>query len=234
MASKSLACGFVLAIVASACAGSAPVTVGGDAGADGGNANGNTDAGGNSCALLANTTATSVTSPSGCHVLTRDTSACEAARTAAGLSGFWLKFSCRVSLRVTTVNNASVVEATTDGRPDYLSNYYASANPCWESYTDAIQNPNAISAQNEVINFYTAPNTTATNLQGAIVGLTVSGVPIFGNFAAPGDDIYQEALTFDRCGGHPQNTGVYHVHTEPYSISYDDSNFIGEIGRAHV
>ena len=41
------------------------------------------------------------------------------------------------------------------------------------------------------------------------------------------DDIYQEAKTFDRCGGHPEGTGVYHYHSEPYAISYDDDNFIG-------
>ena len=48
-----------------------------------------------------------------------------------------------------------------------------------------------------------------------------------GNFAAPGDDIFQEAATFDACGGHPQMTGEYHYHTEPYAISDDDDAFIG-------
>jgi hypothetical protein len=41
------------------------------------------------------------------------------------------------------------------------------------------------------------------------------------------DDIYKEAETFDRCAGHPQNTGVYHYHAEPTSLSYDDDRFIG-------
>ncbi|HNI61326.1 MAG TPA: YHYH protein, partial [Pseudomonadota bacterium] len=44
---------------------------------------------------------------------------------------------------------------------------------------------------------------------------------------APGDDIYREAMTFDRCGAHPTPTSAYHYHSEPYSISYNDSNFIG-------
>src|SRR2546425_7606510 len=51
---------------------------------------------------------------------------------------------------------------------------------------------------------------------------SLNGVPIFGNFAAPGDDIYVEAKSFDRCGGHPQMSGEYHNHGEPYSLSYDD------------
>ena len=57
------------------------------------------------------TTQTAVVSPSGCHVLTRDTSACAAARTAQGLSGFWLKFSCLVSLSKSTQGGAEVVMA---------------------------------------------------------------------------------------------------------------------------
>src|SRR4051812_39198947 len=28
-------------------------------------------------------------------------------------------------------------------------------------------------------------------------------------------------------GGHPQGTGIYHYHSEPYALSYDDGNFIG-------
>jgi hypothetical protein len=52
-------------------------------------------------------------------------------------------------------------------------------------------------------------------------------VPIFGNFAAPGDDIFNEALTFDRCAGHPQQTGMYHYHSEPTSITQDDASLIG-------
>ncbi len=64
-------------------------------------------------------------------------------------------------------------------------------------------------------------------MMGAVVGLAVNGVPIFSNFAAPGDDIYVEAKSFDRCGGHPQMTGAYHYHGEPYAISYDDDHLIG-------
>jgi hypothetical protein len=179
------------------------------------------------CALTANTTPTSVTSPSGCHVLERDTSSCKAAREAAGLSGFWLDFSCRVTLSVATQNGAQVVKAATDDQPDYESNYFPTTDACHEDYTAAIQNPNLIQAKNLVIQF---PLTTDMNAQpqmSAVVALALNGVVIFGNYAAPGDDIYQEAKTFDRCGAHPQMTGEYHYHSEPYSISYDDANFIG-------
>jgi len=183
--------------------------------------------GGGSCALTANTSATSTVASSGCAVLDRDTSACRAARTAAGLSGFWLQFSCRVTLSKVSQNGADYVKADSDDQPDTLSNYFPSANPCHESYTAAIQNPNTIAAQSLSVYFPLAPGGTGGRMTTAVVGLALNGVAIFGNFAAPGDDIFQEARTFDRCAAHPQMSGVYHYHSEPLSISNDDARFIG-------
>jgi hypothetical protein len=120
-----------------------------------------------------------------------------------------------------------VVVASSDNLPDYKSNYYTPSNVCYEVYTGAIRNPNNISAMTLSLQLPRTPNTTAAQFSGAIVGLALNGVGIFGNFAAPGDDIYTEAQTFDRCGAHPQNSGMYHYHSEPYSISNDDANFIG-------
>jgi hypothetical protein len=77
-------------------------------------------------------------------------------------------------------------------------------------------------AKSYVIELPLEPDTSSQAMKGAIVGLAANGVPIFANFAAPGDDIYQEATTFDRCGAHPNNV-AYHYHTEPIAISSDDS-----------
>ncbi len=175
------------------------------------------------CELIENTTATATMNEAGCLVLDRDTSSCEDSRTAAGLSGLWLKFSCRVTLSMV----AGHVRAHADGQPDYLSNYFPATHRCHEEYDEAIQNPNTLRTQNYTIDFPVAPDTNSGPMMGAIVGLSLNGVPIFGNFAAPGDDIFQEAMTFDRCGAHPQMTGVYHYHGEPAAISYDDSRLIG-------
>jgi hypothetical protein len=180
------------------------------------------------CTLAANTSETSTVSPSGCHVLTRDTSACEAERKAQGLSGYWLHFSCRVSLASTTVNGTQVVQARADGQPDYESFYFATTHACYESYSGGTRNPNSIVARTYVVDFPVTPNTTSQSMRGiAVLGLALNGVPIYGNFAAPGDDIFTESKTFDRCGAHPQNTGSYHYHSEPYALSYDDARFIG-------
>ncbi len=182
---------------------------------------------GGTCTLTANTTETSTVSPSGCHVLTRDTSACEAERKAQGLSGYWLHFSCRVSLSSTTTNGVKVVRAQADGQPDYKSFYFSTTNACYEAYSGSIRNPNSIAVKSYTVDFPVAQDTVSQAMRGAILGLALNGVPIFGNFAAPGDDIYTEAKTFDRCGAHPQNTGTYHYHSEPYALSYDDARFIG-------
>lgn len=178
---------------------------------------------GATCALAADTAQTDVVAPSGCAVLARDTTSCMDARVAAGLSGFWLKFSCRVTL---SVSNGTIT-ATSDDQPDYRSNYFAATAPCHEDYTGGIQNPNTIATKTVTIRFPATPSGNGANMMGAIVGMALNGVGIFGNFAAPGDDIYQETKTFDRCHAHPSPNGQYHYHSEPWAITYDDNRFVG-------
>lgn len=178
------------------------------------------------CLQTAATTATATVNTAGCAVLTRDTSACDAERKAAGFSGYWLKFSCRVKL--SKVGGGTMyVQAEADGVPDYKSNYFAKTDPCYEAYTGGVQNPNQLAKKSYVVQFPVAPNMTSQVMMGAVVGLAINGVPVFGNFAAPGDDIFKEAMTFDRCGAHPTPTSAYHYHSEPYPISQNDANFIG-------
>lgn len=200
---------------------------GATSGAGGGASTSSGAGGADACALAESTTPTDEVNPAGCHVLGRDASACEDARAAQGLSGFWLAFSCRVTLTKTSDGGASVVKAESDGQPDYRSNYFPAGDACHEDYTGAIQNPNQIAAKSYSVEFPLSPDTTSSKMMGAVVGMAVNGVPIFANFAAPGDDIYQEAMTFDRCGGHPQMSGAYHYHSEPYAITYDDANLVG-------
>lgn len=187
-----------------------------------------TGAGGsNACALADDTTPTAEVNAAGCHVLDRDTSACADARTAQGLTGFWLHFSCRVLLTSTTEGGKPVVKAEADGQPDYASNYFSSSDPCHEAYPGGMQNPNQIVAKTRVIALPLSSDMSSQKMMSAIVGVALNGVPIFGDFAAPGDDIYKEAKTFDRCAGHPQMSGTYHYHSEPAALSNDDDRFIG-------
>jgi hypothetical protein len=178
------------------------------------------------CALTAQTTATS-TVTNGCALLNRDTSGCASTRSAAGLTGAWLKFSCRVQLAMVTSSGASYVQASSDSRPDYKSNYYEPGDACYEAYTTKFPDPSLITTANIVMNVPLAPNASGRPMGGlGAVGLAVNGVAILSNQAAPGDDIYNEVGSFDQCQGHPNAHG-YHYHTEPYSISSNDSALVG-------
>lgn len=179
------------------------------------------------CSLTANTTATTTVNTYGCAKLTRDTSSCKAEREAQGLSGFWLKFSCNVTL---TKSGDSVTLATTD-KPDYKSYYFASTDSCYEAFSSTARkaNPNQIAAQtiSMTVPYSPAAASTATATPEGVIGMALNGVGLYDNTAAPGDDIYNEEATFDKCDGHPDAFSRYHYHTEPSSISNNDANFIG-------
>jgi hypothetical protein len=182
---------------------------------------------GGSCSLADNTTATTLTSANGCAVLTRDTSSCEASRTAQGLSGFWLKYSCNVTLTKT----GDTVTIATDSVPDRKSPYFGSADSCYEalSVSGRAVNPNLLAEQgiSMTVDYTpTASGSTAT-MPGGAVGVTLDGVVVYDNEAAPGDSIYAEVDSFDKCEGHPDNSSTYHYHTEPTSITNADSKFVG-------
>ncbi len=211
----------------------------------------------NTRALNANTTAlgTVTTSYGGtCTKLSRDTSSCQSDRTALGLTGDWLSFSCNVVLGLataskaatTSLSSASYVTLTFVGLPDRTSNYFArtgsysftaynytvtgSYSSMYSAYTTTYPNPNTIAQQSFVmyIPINLSSSTHATQSMGA-VGVSVDGVPIFNNLAANTDNIFAEAGSFDQCQGHPssENGGTYHYHGEPYSISYQDSKLVG-------
>ncbi|HZS41096.1 MAG TPA: YHYH protein [Polyangia bacterium] len=213
--------------LATAGCGSSGANSGGDLGAGdaGGDFAAGVDLAGAACPLGADTTPSS-TVTNGCARLVRDTSACNAARAAQGLTGAWLEFSCRVTLTHVT-GAASYVQASSDSRPDYASNYFTTGDACWVAYTPAFPDPNTITVQSLSIKAPDAPDTAGAAMGLGPVGIAVNGVAIFDNQAAPGDDIFTEASSFDRCGGHPAPGGEYHYHGEPYAISYDDANLIG-------
>ncbi|MBM9546530.1 YHYH protein [Leptospira sp. 201903074] len=68
---------------------------------------------------------------------------------------------------------------------------------------------------------------TGTQSGYASVGITVNGLAIFNNAAAPGDVLASEVSTFDTFNGHPQTSGVYHHHSQPLNVSTDNANLIG-------
>lgn len=177
-----------------------------------------------SCTLDDLTVATSTENAYGCALRTRDTSSCESSRTAQGLSGYWLKFSCRVSLSV----QGSDVLVEADGQPDHMSNYFETSNACYEalSIDGRTQNPGSIGEQNFAVTIPGTPSGGGGAMSLGVVGIAANGVAIFSNAAAPGDNIYDEVATFDKCEGHPAGT-TYHYHIEPPTLTSNDSAFVG-------
>ena len=130
--------------------------------------------------------------------------------------------------------------------PNHVSYYWAgkqavdmgqsSSYPLFEALPggNTSAGTNVIQQQNFV---YTIPATptpdtdgTLTGTQGGLasIGVTLNGLAVFNNAAAPGDTLASEVTTFDNTGfGHPQETGVYHHHARPSVISVDDANLIG-------
>lgn len=199
-------------LAAALCAACSGASAGVDAGVDAG-------AG---CALAAATSPTG-TVTSSCALLDRDTSGCAGQRADAGLAGFWLGFSCRVQLSV----SGNAVRVQSDSRPDYPSPYFATGDACYQASASSMLNPNHIVAQALSMEVPLAPDTAGAAMPLGAVGMSVNGVALFSNVARPGDDIYQEVLTFDACGAHPAPNGMYHYHGEPYALSSADGRFIG-------
>lgn len=203
--------------------------------------------------LTANTTkGSAVTTAYGgtCYTLTRDTSSCQSARTALGLSGNWLNFSCNVVLGLATAGGASTtsyssaayVTITSVDLPDYTSNYFPTSgtysftansytvtgnySDMYSAYTTTYPNPGTNAAQSVVMSIPITPNTTQTTMGAGITGMAINGVGIYNNMADATDSIFAEAGSFDQCQGHPAGS-QYHYHSEPYSISYNDNAVIG-------
>ncbi|RHX85155.1 YHYH protein [Leptospira stimsonii] len=119
--------------------------------------------------------------------------------------------------------------------PNTKSYYYGSTSPLFEALPggNTPAGNNSISSQKLVYAIPSTPTkgTGTVSTQGGLVsiGITVNGLAIFNNAAAPPDTLAVEAMTFDNFGGHPQNQGVYHHHAAVTKVSNNDANLIGII-----
>src|SRR5262249_48531084 len=123
----------------------------------------------NACELTDDTSPTS-TITDGCALLKRDTSACEGDRLGLGLSGAWLKFSCRVDLSIVLGR----VQITTDSRPDYKSNYFATNDVCYAPYTTSFPDPSKIAVEHIAMTVPQSPSGAGRSMAGlGVVGVAV-------------------------------------------------------------
>lgn len=114
------------------------------------------------------------------------------------------------------------------GLPPHKSIYYNGVTACQESQpTGNYKNPNSIQNNDFTMKIPKTPNTTQTAAPASAAGVTVNGVIIFNDTAAPGDSLATELYTMDKGYGHPQENGKYHYHTEPCKITRNDSSLLG-------
>jgi len=138
--------------------------------------------------------------------------------------------------------------------PNHASYYWGNgavlyeALPTFSTGTHTAAGTNRIASQNFTYAIPKNPsvqNGTKSGTQSGLssIGITINGIAIFNNAAAPGDTLASEASTFDAWGSHPQSSGVTHHHswtrkastnsaTAPsgandYTIYNNDTNLIG-------
>lgn len=148
-------------------------------------------------------------------------------------SGVPSTFSSNFSCSQVSVDGSNYVFKSSN-LPNYKSYYYGSGSDLYEALPtgNTSAGTNKISSQNLK---YTIPKTgtlksgTLDGTQAGLVsiGITTNGLAIFNNAANPPDQLTTEASTFDNYSGHPQNSGVYHHHTEPPKLTNNDANLIG-------
>lgn len=84
------------------------------------------------------------------------------------------------------------------------------------------RNPNSISAQSVFQKLRARPSKGAPQCMGGEAGVAKNGVAIFNGFDAANRDAVAWEVQ-DHCGGHPQNTGIYHYHNIPACLYKGDS-----------
>jgi len=132
---------------------------------------------------------------------------------------------------VTVTQDVATVVLRANGVPDHKSPYFGSGSANYEApQAGMVVNPNLIATQNFVIRVPVSPaSATASDTPLGAIGMATNGVAFFNQYAAGRQPLTFEILSFDRYNGHPQNTGQYHYHMEPFWLTTTNgrSAFLG-------
>ena len=145
------------------------------------------------------------------------TSAVTTTAASASLPSVYQQFKSTVGVRV----DGTTVVLTSNGVPDHPSPYFDTGNPLYEAPRAGMAvNPNRIVSQNFVLRVPIAPVVvTASDTPLGAIGIATNGVAFFNQYAAGRQPLTFEILSFDRYNGHPQQTGVYHYHMDPFWLT---------------
>ncbi|MEO0337693.1 MAG: YHYH protein [Bacteroidota bacterium] len=109
--------------------------------------------------------------------------------------------------------------------PDHGSPYYETGSNLYEAYNgnnpDFRLNPNRIAEQSLTYRIPLNPEATNNNQATPLgpIGISVNGISIFNQYAGPNEPLTREINSFDQHNGHPQQTGSYHYHIEPFYLT---------------
>lgn len=159
------------------------------------------------CSSPATPTATSTTSSS-----TSTTSA------SASKPAMYNRFQAAVTI---TVEGTNVV-LKSNAVPDHKSPYWGTGNALYEApHSGMIPNPNLIVSQALTLRVPASPAVASAVSDTPLgpIGMAINGVPLFNQYAAGRSPLNGEIISFDRYNGHPQQSGQYHYHMEPFWLT---------------
>ncbi len=158
----------------------------------------------------------------------------------AGVGSFYSSYFLCVDVSASGAGDA----ISSDGLPPHESPYWGEGHELYVAFDDRggthFQNPNVIGAGDIAFTIPADPvpqagltitealvdttmQTSGFEYSGGPVGVALDGVAMFAAMAAPGDDIYDEAFTFDLYEGHPAGAKYhYHWHSQgPLEVLQD-------------
>jgi len=113
----------------------------------------------------------------------------------------------------------------TDDVPNHPSPYFGVGDARYEEPHEGMHvNPNRILEQDITLRVPLHPEAAASSSDTSLgpIGMSVSGVVLFNQFAAGFSPLDNEIQSFDIYNGHPAGGGRYHYHIEPVYLTEDD------------
>jgi hypothetical protein len=132
---------------------------------------------------------------------------------------------------VSVTIDGSIAVIRTSNTPDHKSPYWGLGHANYEApHAGMAINPHSIATQNLTFRITTAPASAARTSDTPLgpIGISVTGVVFYNQYAAMRQPLTSEIVSFDRYNGHPSPQNQYHYHFEPVSItSASRSRLIG-------
>ena len=120
-----------------------------------------------------------------------------------------------------TVEGTNIV-LKSNAVPDHKSPYWGVSNALYEApQAGMIPNPNLIVSQSLTLRVPMNPAIASATSDTPLgpIGMAINGVPLFNQYAAGRSPPNGEIISFDRYNGHPQQSGQYHYHMEPFWLT---------------